>query len=377
MKICLIGITYPFRGGISHYTTLLFRELKKKHEVTFVSLKKQYPSLLFPGRTQLDEGKTVFDVENIPILNPMNPWTWVRAYRVIRDIRPDLALFQWWNPFFGPCFGTVGFLLRKRASVRVAFLCHNVRPHESTPLDRLFSTFAFRSADGFIVHSEEDLTNLRKIVGPDRPAVKTFHPTYAAFGFEKTPQKEEAAKRVGMKGRVLLFFGFIKKYKGVIHLIRAMPRILEQVDCTLWIVGEFYDARELYLAEITRLGLSEKIVVVDRYVSNEEVSAYFAGADLVVLPYVSATQSGITQIAFGLGKPVVATRVGGIPEAVEHGRTGFIVPPEDPASLADAVIRYFQEDRREEFCRNIRQQQEKFSWDRMVEAIEHIHAAVR
>lgn len=372
MKIALIGLTYPFRGGISHYTSLLCRELSKKHSVEFISLKSQYPRFLFPGKTQIDESQKPIDVENHPILHPLLPWSWIRAFFKIKTFAPDLVLFQWWHPYFAPSFGTLALLLKYGGQAKVVFLCHNVRPHEPTQMDSLLLRYAYKAPDHFIVHAESDLL-LLKALKPQSRIVKTPHPTYEIFSSSKRADPLQVKKGLGIEGNTLLFFGYIRKYKGLEYLLQAFPRVLREIDATLLIVGEIYEGRETILEMIERSPFREKIRLVDHYVPNEDVELYFSAADVVVLPYLSATQSGIIQIAYGFNKPVISTKVGGIPEVVAEGQTGFLVEPGNAEALATAIVTFYQHRDTIDFRRNIENLKDRFAWERIVEVIERIH----
>ncbi|MFC2171815.1 glycosyltransferase [Acidobacteriota bacterium] len=371
MKICLVGLAFPFRGGIAHYTTMLYRALASRHEVALITLKRQYPGIFFPGTTQYDHGAESMKVDDTPIIDTLNPFTWLRAGVKIRSFAPDMTLFQWWMPFFGPSFGSIALFLRLFSRGRICFLCHNVKPHQRTPLDRLFSWYGLRFADTFIVHSDEDMANLLKM-RPGVRARKNPHPTYDFFAADGKPSQPDARKNLGLDGPVILFFGFIKPYKGLMDLINAMPEIKKKTGAILLVVGEFYEDRILYDNAVARLGLEDNVRFVDKYVPNNEVPLYFSAADVAVLPYRSATQSGIVQIAFGMGLPCIVTRVGGLPEVVKDGVTGFTVPPNDPRALADAVTRFYEENSTQIMKKNIAEQASQFSWDRIIDVIEDL-----
>ncbi|OGP93042.1 MAG: hypothetical protein A2156_03935 [Deltaproteobacteria bacterium RBG_16_48_10] len=371
MKIVLIGLTYPFRGGIAHYTSLLFTALEKSHWIKLISLKKQYPSFLFPGKTQKDVSQARIEVENEPLIHPLNPLSWFSAFSRIKKISPDLTLFQWWHPFFALSFGTLAILLKRWRRTKICFLCHNVRPHESTMLDTLLIRYAFIAPDYFIVHSEPDLKELERL----KPGAKVFkipHPIYEIFRAGKRMGHLEARKELGVDGNVVLFFGYVRRYKGLKYLLQAFPKVLREVDCTLLIVGEIYEDKEEYLQMIEQSSAKDKIRLIDQYVPNEKVALYFDAADVVVLPYVSATQSGIVQIAYGFNKPVITTRVGGIPEVVWDGETGFLTEPENGEALAETIVKFFRQMESIEFFQNIGKIKEQFDWKRMVETIERI-----
>ncbi len=371
MRIALVGPTYPFRGGIAHYNTVLYRELSKRHEVFLVSLKRQYPRILFPGRTQRDESRDILAVDNDPILTPLNPLTWRRATERLASLKPDLVVFQWWHPFFGPAFGSVARGLRRRG-IRVAFLCHNGRAHERSRIDDLLAGYALRAADAFIAHSNEDASALREAV-PDTPITVSPHPSYDCFQNASHPiGKSEARGRIGVgeDDEVLLFFGYVRRYKGLPVLLEAMPK-LRHGKARLLVVGEFYHGGDEARETVRDLGIADRVTFVDRYVANEEVAPYFVAADAVILPYRSASQSGIVQIAYAFGRPVVATRVGGLPEVVDEGETGFLCEPENPDALASAIDRILDADRAS-MRGAIERGRDRFSWDRMVEVVEGI-----
>lgn len=369
-RIAVLGLTHPFRGGIAHYCTLLVRHLREHHEVAFVTLRRQYPKLLFPGRTQHDQSAASLAEPDDPWIDSINPLTWLATAWRLRQGGYDLVLIQWWHPFFGMCFGTIANLLALTSRTPVAFLCHNVMPHERSWVDRLLTRFAFWRAGRFIVHAQADLALLRALK-PDALIRQGDHPRYAFFGDHGTPDREAARRRLDLAPdeRVLLFFGYVRPYKGLRHLIDALPAIMRSCPCTLLVVGEFYEPKQPHLDRIAAQGLEQAVRIVDRYVDNEEVSLYFSAADVVVLPYESATQSGVAQIAFGLGVPVITTDVGGLGQAVAHGRTGLLVPPRDPASLAEAVIAFFRDGCAKRFRAEIAARADQAGWHDMVEVV--------
>lgn len=376
MRIAIIGPVYPFRGGIAHYTALLYSSLAKRHEVKVVSLSRQYPSILFPGKRQTDHSSVKFAVpEAEALVDSMNPASWIRAVRRIKSFEPDLVIIQWWHPFFAPAFRDIAARLRK--FTRVMFLCHNVLPHEQTGPVKAFSRAALSKGDMFVVHSEEDLCNLKAMI-PDAQVKKARHPTYEVFAqgpiSELDSHKSEARRRLNLKEkeRVVLFFGLVREYKGLRYLVQAMPEVLQNIDATLMVAGEFYESYDKYTRLIKELDIVGRVHLRNEYVPNENVADYFLAADVVVLPYVSATQSGIAQIAYGLDRPVITTSVGGLPETVKDGETGYVVRPLDSKAIAEAIVRFFRENKAEEFAHNIRNFREVFSWDRMTETIESL-----
>lgn len=370
MKIVILGPAYPLRGGIAHYNALLASHLRKGHEVDIITFKRQYPKISFPGKTQ-DEIGQPYDVSPAPrLIDSMNPLNWIHVSREIRKSRPDLLIFKYWLPFFGPCFGTIAALCRRGRKTKVLCICDNVIPHERRPGDLLFTRFAFQFVDFFVVQSNAVERDLKSFL-PSAKYAKIPHPIYEIFG--EGLEKDEARRRLGLEDeRIMLFFGYVRPYKGLHSLLEAMPFVLAHVKTTLYVVGEFYEDQSKYIDQIKNLGLEKQVKVVSGYVPNDQVSLYFSACDVVVLPYASATQSGIVQIAYQFDKPVIATNVGGLAEVVIDGQTGFIVQPNDPRELANAVMRFYDENRDEEFSLNVKSGKEKYSWEYMVQGIEKL-----
>lgn len=369
-KIVMIGPVYPFKGGIAHYTGLMCSNLKKKYDVEMISYKMQYPKILF-RKEQRDYANDAFKIEGTHyLIHTANPFNWIKAAKTINKIAPDLVIIQWWHPYFAPCYISLAKRLR---NTKVLFLCHNVFPHERFIFDKKLTRSVLKRGDYFIVHSKMDAEDLLTIK-PDAKYKINVHPTYNAFKFENI-DKNEARTKLGLpiSEKVLLFFGFVREYKGLKHLINAMPQVIERYsDVKLLIVGDFDKNKQEYLDTIEKLGIGGHVDIYDGYIPDREVEKYFAACDLVVLPYESATQSGIVQIAYGFEKPVVATNVGGLPEVVLDGKTGYVVPPQDPTAIAGAVVRFFEEDKAAEFEGNVVRESYKYSWDRMTESVEEL-----
>lgn len=367
-KIILIGPVYPYKGGISHYTGLMCKELTKRHDVEMISYKMQYPKFLF-HKEQRDYSNDSFKIEDAEyLLNTANPFNIVRTAHHIRRKKPDMVVIQWWHPYFAPCY----FLLtRFMGRQNVVFVCHNVFPHERFPMDKVLTRLALKGGSHFIVHAAKEAKELTKIQ-PHPDYVVTPHPTYNAFRFEGMSREQAREKlSIGQEEHILLFFGYVREYKGLKYLLRAMPQICrEDEKVRLWIVGEFGSDKEDYLQLIRELAIENRVQLRDSYTPDREVEQYFAAADLVVLPYTSATQSGIVQIAYGFTRPVVVTDVGGLPDVVEDGETGYIVEPENPQAIADAVVRFFREGQAQRMQENIGKEAYRFSWERMAEVLE-------
>jgi glycosyltransferase involved in cell wall biosynthesis len=368
MYCIIVSTAFPLRGGIAHYVGLLGQALGKRHRVETITFKRQYPSFLFPGKTQEETGAPAGVLPAPQLLDSINPWNWYTVAREIRRRNPDLLIFKYWLPFFGPCFGTVARLAKRGRATRVLFICDNVLPHERRPFDTLFTHYAFRAVDFFVVQSEAVEQELR-IFWPRADSRNVPHPIYDLFG--ESMERQRARETLGLTSRhVLLFFGYIRKYKGLHVLLDALATVRRELDILLVVAGEFYDDEMAYRDHVRRVGLDRNVVFHSDYLPNDQVRIYFSAADAVVLPYLSATQSGIAQIAYNFDIPVIATRVGGLAEVVQDNRTGFVVPPNDTDALAQAILRFYREDKQKAFSDAVRREKGKYSWDALVSTVE-------
>lgn len=371
MKIALIGPVYPYKGGISHYTGLLYRALVKNgHEVFLHSYKFQYPKLLYK-KEQKDERNQQFKIDDTEYsIHTMNPFNWIGAAFKIKKSNPDLVIIQWWHPYFAPCYWALGKLLGKQ---KIMYVCHNVFPHERFPMDRFLARMVLKRGDYFITQSNMDAEDLVS-VKPGACHVVTPHPTYNAFKLKDMSEEEaRSILEISEDTKTLLFFGFVREYKGLKYLLEAMPAIVEKMpDVQLWVVGDFGSDRESYFEKIEELKIGKHIKVVEGYIADAEVEKYFAACDLVVLPYISATQSGIVQIAYGFEKPVLVTNVGGLPDVVTDGKTGYVVESESADAIAEKVVDFFEKERINDFIDGIREEESRFSWDTFVKRVEEL-----
>ena len=375
MNIVMVGPVYPYKGGIAHYTGLLCRTLRKDHHVRMVSFSMQYPKILFK-KPQKDESSDAFRVEDVEYsINTVNPLSWRKVAKSILAEDVDLVILQWWHPYFSICYSG---LLRKIKAKKVILLCHNVLPHERFLADRFLTKRVFKKSNGYIVHSELDAQDLKTLI-PAAVYKKNFHPTYDHFRQEGiSKEKARSLLNIANDERVLLFFGVVREYKGLVYLLQAMPEIVRKIGpVRLVVAGDFGSSKDSYLEMIQKLDISSYIDIKDGYIPDHEVEKFFSASDLVVLPYISATQSGVVQTAFGMGRAVLVTKVGGLPEVVSDQKTGYVVPPQDVSAICDAVVDYFVHKRAEDFEKNIAEQAYLFSWDRMKETIEDLADEIR
>jgi len=370
--VAVLGPFHPYRGGIAHHTTLLARALAESHPVFGVNFTRLYPGFLFPGRTQYDDSTSPLQADGVRVvrlLDSIGPHTWWRAAAAVRESGARLLVLQWWHPFFAPAYASVARRLR-RAGVRVIALCHNVLPHEASRLDGALARLGLGAADGFILQSEPDRAGLERLL-PGRPFVVTPHPAYTFFA-SGTTGRDAARQQLGLDGQVVLFFGLVRAYKGLDVLLRALALARQRRPLHLVVAGEFYQDRAPYEALLDELRIRDAVTLTDRYIPNEHVEAYFKACDVVVLPYRSATQSGIVQIALSFERPVIVTAVGGLPEAVRPGETGLVVAPEDPEAMAAALLHFFDADLAASMRPHLQHAAAAFSWDRMREAVHEL-----
>lgn len=340
MNIGIIGPAWPLRGGLADFDERFARELQHLgHELTIYSYSLQYPSLLFPGKTQLTDAPAPSGLRIIQLINSINPLNWLKAGRRIRKERPDLLIVRYWMPFFGPALGTILRIVAGNKHTRILCIADNILPHEKRPGDVLFTRYFIKSVKLFVTMSDEVLQDLHQI--SSKPSLRLNHPIYDNYG--AAIPRAEALARLGLPedGRYILFFGFIRKYKGLDLLLEALADVrFSQTNIRLIIAGEYYGDQDFYEGIIARHHLENRVYRFTDFIPNDEVRVYFSAADCVALPYRSATQSGITQIGIHFGKGMVATRVGGLPEMVEEGKTGILCAPE-PTAIAEALLQFF------------------------------------
>jgi len=363
MKIVILGPAHPYRGGIATFNDRLALQFKNEgHEVRIETFTLQYPDFLFPGKTQFTSDPPPQSVEINRSINSVNPFNWLRIGNRLRKEKPDLVISRFWIPFIGPSLGTIGRIIRKNKHTRIIGLTDNIVPHEHKPGDRPLTSWFINSCDGVVTMSESVLNDLNTF-NTKIPRRWGPHPIYDHYG--KITDRNEALKKLNLDDgyRYLLFFGLIRDYKGLDLLIDALAdKKLTNFKLKLLVAGEFYSNEAQIRNQVRELNLEDRIIFYDQYIPNEEVANYFNAADMVVQPYKSATQSGVTQIAFHFHKPMLVTDVGGLAEIVPHGKAGYVCKPE-PAIIAGSIEDFFRNNRKAIFEEQVIKEKERFSWN--------------
>lgn len=372
-KIVTIGPVYPFRGGIAQYGSLLIRELEKTYELQSISFSMMYPKFLYPGKSQKDYS-TSYDIKSEIkyFINSINPFSYIKTARYINRYMPDLVIIHWWQPFFA--FADIGILKLLKKNIKVCICCNNVLPHDKIPFSRWLTRQVLKQGDMYMVHSIEEEEQLFQLLSKEVSHIRIPCPDISTF-VKTGMDKEEARKQLELSedDKVIMFFGFVRKYKGLYHLFNIMPELIKKVsNIKLLVVGDFYEEKEGYFKQIEENNLQNNIFVYDEFIPDSKVEPYFVAADAVILPYDSATTSGVIQAAYNFDRPVIVTDVGGLKEAVVTGQTGYVVASGDEAALRDKIQEFFDKETEIDYPNFIEQERYKYSWTRVVESIQEM-----
>jgi len=370
MKIAIIGSAHPLRGGLAAFNERLAQELQRQgHQVVIYSFSLQYPGFLFPGKTQYTDEPAPAKLKIKTVVNSVNPLNWFKVGNQMNREKYDLIIVKYWLPFMGPCFGTILRRAKKNGHTKALCIVDNIIPHEHRAGDKQFTRYFIKPVNAFVTMSQDVLKDLRTFTG--KPALFTPHPVYDSYGKVVTRQEACEFLKLDPAHSYILFFGFIREYKGLDLLLHAMadPRIKSK-DIHLLVAGEYYDKNVAAANDkiILDNNLHETVQLRTDFIPNSEVRYYFCAADLVVQPYKHATQSGITQIAYHFGKPMVVTNVGGLAEVVPDGKVGFVVPPE-PTPIADAILRFYKHNSLPGLETHINKEKKKYSWETFTAAM--------
>ncbi len=366
MKLTIIGPAFPIRGGLSVIDEAMCRAFQKSgHEANIVTYKMQYPGFLFPGKTQLSEGPAPEGLDIHVLMNSINPLNWISVAGKINKLNPDLVIFRQWIPFMAPCFGTIARFLKK--SIQVFTVVDNLYPHEKRPFDKILTNYFLKTCDGFLTFSKTVKQQLERLNYTN--IVYTPHPLDDNLG-EKV-SKKEACDFLGLDSNLkyVLFFGLVRKYKGLDLLLQSFANAkIRNMGIKLLVVGEFYDSPDIYDKIIRENNLSDLVQVTNRFVPISDIKYYFSACDLVAQTYHTATQSGITQIAYNFDRPMLVTNVGGLSEYVPHLKVGYIVE-KDSEQIAESIVDFFKNNRFEEFTANVMEEKKKYAWEIFVQQL--------
>jgi len=373
MKIIILGTSWPYRGGLATFNERLARQFKEEgHEVEMWTFTLQYPSFLFPGKTQYTNEPAPGDLSIRRELNSCNPFNWLRVGRAVRKAAPDLLICCYWMSFFAPAYGLISRMARRNGKTRCIALVHNMIPHEPNILDKLFAPYFVKSQDGFVALSESVVQDIDKLDKKDKPKTFSPHPIYDHYGERMAKSAACEALSLSEDKHYMLFFGLVRAYKGLDLLLDAFGQVKEQLpDLQLIIAGEFYEDEEKYRAQIEKLGLKDRVIVRNEFVPDGDLRKYFGAADLIVQPYKTATQSGVTQVAFHFEKPMLVTNVGGLGEIVHDRKMGYACEPTAEA-IAEDLLDYYQNDRQADYTKYLQKEKTKYAWSKMTSAFERV-----
>ena len=373
MHIVLLGTAYPFRGGLATFNERLARQLQAEgHEVEVITFTLQYPSFLFPGKTQYSSEQAPADLHITQQVHSCNPFNWWKVGNKIRRMQPDLLISCYWMAFFAPCYGIIQRIAKRNGKTRCIGLVHNMIPHEPNLLDKLLAPFYVRHTDGFVALSESVVKDIDSLDKQTKPKASYPHPIYDHYGEQMS--KEEACQALDLdpEKQYMLFFGLVRAYKGLDLLLDAFGKVKDQLpDLRLIVAGEFYEDEEKYRAQLYFNKLNDRVIIHNDFIADADLCKYFGAADLIVQPYKSATQSGVTQVAFHFEKPMLVTNVGGLGEIVHDHKMGYAVEPNAEA-IAEAITDYYTNNRQADYTQYLIQQKENYSWSGLTNAFMNI-----
>jgi len=376
-KIILLTPAHPLRGGIASSSERLAQELQTAgHEVILYSFSLQYPNLFFPGKTQYSDDPAPEDLTIHSKVNSINPFNWFKVGRELREMRPDLIITRYWLPFMSPSLSTIIRIAKQNGHTKAIAIADNIIPHEKRPFDTFLTQRFVNSIDAFVVMSRSVADDIKQFTQTKRTEYIP-HPIYDNYGVQVN--KTEARNKLGLDNDtdLVLFFGFIRDYKGLDLLLRALAdKRLRERKLKLLVAGEYYSNEAYYQQIIKQLRLQDKVILHTDFIPHEEVKYYFGAADLVAQPYKTATQSGISQLAYHFEKPMLVTNVGGLPEIVEHGKVGYVTGV-NVVEISDAIVDFYENNREDILTEGVRENKQKFSWSKMVEGIEELEEFVR
>ena len=363
MHIVLLGTAYPFRGGLATFNERLARQLQAEgHQVEVITFTLQYPSFLFPGKTQYSTEDAPTDLLISQQVNSCNPLNWFKVGHRIRKMQPDLLITCYWMAFFAPCYSIIERIAKRNGKTRTIALVHNMIPHEPSILDKLFAPFYVRSTDGFVALSESVVQDINRLDRNNKPKTSYPHPIYDHYGEQMSKEEACQALNLNPENQYMLFFGLVRAYKGLDLLLDAFGKVKDQLpNLQLIVAGEFYEDEDKYRAQIESNQLTNRVIIKNDFIADADLRKYFGVADLIVQPYKTATQSGVTQVAFHFEKPMLVTNVGGLGEIVHDRKMGYAVEPNADA-IAESLIDYYTQSRQADYTEYLIKLKVKYSW---------------
>ena len=377
MKIFIIGPAYPLRGGLAQFNEHLCRIMNKEgHDVQIISYSLQYPNFLFPGSTQYEtSGKAPEDITIHTKINTVNPFNWIAVARFIKKQKPDAIIFRFWLPFFGPSLGTIGRLVKRGTNIKVFALTDNVLPHEKRVGDKPFTKYFIKSCHGFITMSQKVFADLG-VFTSNAHKICTPHPMYETYG-EKV-SRAEARQKLGLNesDKIILFFGLIRKYKGLDFLLEAMAdERIKKLGIKLLVAGEYYEDKQVYLDSVEKNHLQDSVIFHSHFIANDDVRYYFCACNIVGQTYRNATNSGVTMVGYYYEKPMLVTNVGGLAEIVPHGKAGYVIDA-NPKMIADSIIDYFENNREASYTQGVIEEKRKYEWKTFIDAFVGLYKSI-
>ena len=373
MRIVILGTAWPYRGGLAAFNERLAKQfVMEGHEVEVVTFRLQYPGFLFPGKTQYSHEVAPEGLKITREINSCNPLSWIKVGKRLKKEAPDLLISCYWMAFFAPCYGVIQNIVKRNGKTKCIALVHNMIPHEPSILDKFLAPFYVKQNDGFVALSDSVVKDIASLDKGDKPKTFSPHPIYDHYG--EMMDKNAACQVLGLNPHknYMLFFGLVRAYKGLDWLLDAFAKVKDELkDLQLIVAGEFYEDEDKYRAQIEVNGLKERVIVKNEFVADADLRKYFGAADLIVQPYKTATQSGVTQVAFHFEKPCLVTNVGGLGEIIHHGKMGYAVVPKVD-TIADALIDYYENNRQAAFTKYLIKEKELYGWNIMTQAFYRI-----
>ncbi len=369
MKIVLLGTSYPYRGGLASFNERLVRQFQDEgFDAEIFTFTVQYPSLLFPGKTQYSNEPAPDNLRITRCVNSVNPFNWIKVGRELMKSAPDIVIIKFWIPLMAPCFGTIARIAKRNKKTKIVSILDNIVPHEKRWGDKLLAKYFVKSVDAFVAMSKSVMDDLAAF-DTVKPRLLMPHPVFDNFGSKIDRKTALSFLKLDENQKYMLFFGIIRDYKGLDLLLQAFSD--ERFKCLnvkLIVAGEFYNDEERYRKMEQDLNLKDRIIWFDKFIPDSEVRYFFNAADIIVQPYKSATQSGVTQIGYHFERPMLVTDVGGLKEIIPDGKVGYVVKPQAD-SIAEALLDFFTHDRMKEFEDNLKEEKKKYSWANMTHGI--------